>query len=1174
MPDRDKKQLRIEPWNYDVQEAKRRIKTAERIIHLRKLLDSLLGNISNEERNSIYFDILFIKILADNNFIKLQTSINLNREEFISALETINNKYGQILSPLLSGLSEDQVYKILRELQRFDFTDLEIGKDDKKGVIKVDNDLEFIIFGKRIGVRQIEHKFLECLGINKKSRIFCEDFELELFSYLFFMNTFPEKIAFTCSTDILKKSVIFGLLYKFTQKIDFIFNIVSFSNSLKIQDYDIIILRDESLLAESKLDTDENIKIVISNLKNCFMVNQFIKNTINKFGVIYNIDYQKFDENGNEKRMNGLIIQKYFNHRSGLLNALDKMKLNSLENKKAANLNKNILSLTINCLYSSDSGNPVYSGGLKPEDNQSKQIESLHVHDINKLVNVDKLLLEEIDTLFDYLRFDDIDDLEKMKKYQNSSINFDLRNRDLYCGVFELNLPRKQTVLDNDILHPLYYRREFNNQRKALTDEKYRISEEIIDTILFGKEYDETKECSDSMFMDKDNYTPVLNSDSIRFGNFPDLTKVLFVNRRNVQTVSSGLIKEDDILISFKRPEKTTKTRLAWCIAPKVLDGALPGKDIIAIRLDTLTVSPFQYIEFLNLIASTGISSQISELISLNSDEYKFEDSYGNFLRSFFLGLPFPLKMKECLEATSWMKKKICDTYFGLLSFQHNDLNELFQNLLKGLETDKSFDCYPASYLWQKAYLELLWEYNKKPERIILISDHNSEEYKKLLLEYFSSLEVFINDIPFNNRNFKSVIKDFFAKKIDLIRSTSIAGFPKNAITIICCDNLPLLSYYYENIRNLSSLKSVYFIYSKVQETQEIFDEEYDKILKFFNERHIDIVDRIKLEDMKLFLRNPFQIEKKFLASLLNYHEVTVNESNQARLYSMLSNILKEYADHIISHHSYYDQSAFFFLESNHFANKAMELKTEENKNLAKKAEWEQIIDQLAHSLNTNIGAAKNSIRMLVETLSEKAKKDLATRSDKYLTEVADLVELTLNSVKVNVEENITLRNLSSIIHEQIEVIKEGIETLKFSGIQHKINVRNMNPILELDDTIMLETYIRAAELIIKDLLKNAFTNTGQENPFVKIKTMQKDDEYFILQIENNKAISHQWAKRINEGIEDENLRMSKTQAVGMKVVRKWNEKLRWSINVAADEINNFTTTTLTIPVKWKNSKY
>lgn len=1174
MPDKEKEQLRIEPWNYDLQEAKRRLRTSERIVHLKKLIETILPNSADEERESIYFDILFIKILSDYGYVRLQTTINLNTEEFLSCINSINKKYNNILSPKLTTLTEDHIFRILRELQRFDFSDLDIGRDQKKGFVVLDNDLEFIIFGKKYGVRLIESKLFECLGLNKKSRIFCNTMEMELFSFLFFTSILPENITLCNSYDNVKKAVIFGLLYKFINKVDNLFNIITISDEIKLSSHDILILNDETILENNSLETEENIKLIISNFKNSFLTNKTVNNILTKFGVIYNIDYPVINEHGNIERHNGLLAQKYFNHRSGLLNALDKMKLKTLEKKKSQNLSKNILSLTINYITATDNGNYYYFGGLKKEDVQIKQMDGLKVENIERQYTPEKLLLDEVDTLFDYLRFDNLEAVQKIKKFQNGCISFDLRNNRFYEGVFELNLPTKQDILNNNILHPFFYRREFLKQRNLIEEEKHSASDEIIDTILFGKEYHNTVSYQDNLFLDKNEYIAVVNSETIRFGNFPDITKVVFAERKTIALMNMNLIKENDILMSFKNPDNNHRVKIAWCIAPKILDGALLGKNTIAIRPDSITVSPFQYVEFLNLLSTTGLLSQISEIINLSDSGLDFEKYFSEFIRSYFLNVPFPHKIKDCFEGTSWLKKKVSDTYFGLLTNDHRDINELFQSILKGTDAEKGINCYPAASLWQKAYLTLLWEYNKKPEKIIMISNHNANSYKDLLLNYFSSLDIYIEDVITKNKNLKNTIRDFFSSHIESVTSSVIQGDFKNCIFLIFCDNVNLLSYYYENIKNITGIKSIYFVYTKESATEEIFDEEYDKILKFFETKQIEIKDRVKLVDIQLFLRNPFHIEKKFLSSLLNYKELTVTDNNRAQLFSQLSNILKEYADHIISHHNYYDQSAFFFLESNHFANKAMELKIAENISLAKKAEWEIIIDQLAHSLNTNIGAARNSIRMLADSLNEKNKQDLANKSDKYLTEVADLVELTLSSLKVDVAKNVSNSNLSQIIEYQINVIREGIDTLRFSNINHKMNVKNMIPVLELDNTIMLQTYIRAAELIIKDLLKNAFRNTNQEKPFVKIKTFLTDDETCILSIENNISMSPEWVKRINDDVETDELKISKTQAVGMKVVRKWNEKLFWKMNVAADEVNNFTITTLTIPVKWKNSEF
>ena len=334
-------------------------------------------------------------------------------------------------------------------------------------------------------------------------------------------------------------------------------------------------------------------------------------------------------------------------------------------------------------------------------------------------------------------------------------------------------------------------------------------------------------------------------------------------------------------------------------------------------------------------------------------------------------------------------------------------------------------------------------------------------------------------------------------------------------------------------------------------------------------------------------------MEKKFLSSLFIYSELSINTANRYNFFSRFSNLLKEYADKIISYQKYHGQSAFFFLESNHFAKKAMEIKIEENKDLAKKAEWETLIDQLAHSLNTNIGASKNSISLINSHLKnkndiEKYIPDISRfekfmqdrqifkyidRSMNYLNEVSDLIDLFLSNIK-DISKNIGTINLSDIIHEQVRLIKDGIDTLRFSNLTHKNNVKNLKPIFELDDTITIETSKRISALIIKDLLKNSFVNTNQDSPFVKIKTMMIDNNYCLLQIENNKVISEEWEKLVNENIEDQSIKMSKSQHLGIKVILRCNERLNWNMKVYPDRINNFTTTNVFIPIKWKSLKF
>jgi light-regulated signal transduction histidine kinase (bacteriophytochrome) len=238
---------------------------------------------------------------------------------------------------------------------------------------------------------------------------------------------------------------------------------------------------------------------------------------------------------------------------------------------------------------------------------------------------------------------------------------------------------------------------------------------------------------------------------------------------------------------------------------------------------------------------------------------------------------------------------------------------------------------------------------------------------------------------------------------------------------------------------------------------------------------------------------------------------------------------------------------------------------------LEKKAEWEKVIDELAHSLNTNLGATRDSINSIILEASDPNIIQHSSDAEHYLRESAELVDLTLDSLKVDInQDNLSKILLSDIIESQLNIIKKGLNTLRFSTHKHLENVKKMNIPISFDSSIKIETYSTAANLIIKDLIKNAFLNTDSENPQVTITTKRIDPDTCLLIITNNKAISKEWADWINFDTEQEEIRMSKSRRVGMRVVKRWKPKLKWQIFVSYDQNDNLTTTTVTIPLLWK----
>jgi hypothetical protein len=541
----------------------------------------------------------------------------------------------------------------------------------------------------------------------------------------------------------------------------------------------------------------------------------------------------------------------------------------------------------------------------------------------------------------------------------------------------------------------------------------------------------------------------------------------------------------------------------------------------------------------------------------------------------------------------SSLKKEIIDLYYTLYGKDFKQLNYFFYKYIFGLkeiwkeeENDNGIISIPNISIWQQEYLDILKKVNDKPCRLFfLINDTNIPDLIQKRLPEFE--HILINDspqkqyhIPLSDLNFKASSiyfrEDIYIRNKPIHSINEIKNISKQVIIIIENEKLFRDSRNFEFISFLS--KNNLIIPIILIEKEDEINNSYSNLVSEYNPIVQNIYSAFLPPEKRddIIFKNLNNNDCTIFDNLLTFNPVLFENIKDEDLFFRFSELLKRYADSLSISKNYNLDRYFFLSESFRYQKKSRDIISENVKVLEKKAEWEKVIDELAHSLNTNIGAARNSIYAISSWIKKKGIPDNeadteiqqnTTDTDYYITEAAELVDLTLDSLKVDINEsNLEKISLSEIINSQIKVILAGIHTLRFSTTKHLNNVKNMIIDNNLDNSLYITTYVTAARLIIKDLLKNAILNTNHDAPKVSVDSRKLNDENCIINITNNIAISKEWADWINHDIEKKEIRMSKSRRVGMRVVKRWKPKLKWQIIVSSNEELKTTITTITIP--------
>lgn len=222
---------------------------------------------------------------------------------------------------------------------------------------------------------------------------------------------------------------------------------------------------------------------------------------------------------------------------------------------------------------------------------------------------------------------------------------------------------------------------------------------------------------------------------------------------------------------------------------------------------------------------------------------------------------------------------------------------------------------------------------------------------------------------------------------------------------------------------------------------------------------------------------------------------------------------------------------------------------------------WEKIVDEIAHSINTDVFIAVNSLSKFLD--NPKIKK--AYHHTNQIREITNLLMWYIKRNELELSGEMAELNPAQIINEQIDLVKEGISTLRISSDDHHDNLTKMEVTKIESDVIILVTkeIKESIPLILKDFVRNAYKNTDEDDPRVSY-SIESDEENVILKITNNRVVSREYADWFNGVSANEPETISKSFKVGLRVIKIWVNLL----DIKAELIPGHETGTTTAVIK------
>lgn len=225
---------------------------------------------------------------------------------------------------------------------------------------------------------------------------------------------------------------------------------------------------------------------------------------------------------------------------------------------------------------------------------------------------------------------------------------------------------------------------------------------------------------------------------------------------------------------------------------------------------------------------------------------------------------------------------------------------------------------------------------------------------------------------------------------------------------------------------------------------------------------------------------------------------------------------------------------------------------------------WERIVDELAHSINTDVYVAVSAMSKFLD--NPKIKK--ASYHTRQIRDLTNLLMLYLKRNDITYSGEFTSVDIPEIVNSQLTLIKDGISTLRISSDEHEEALLKLEVPIVINGNCSIEItseFIEAVPLVIKDLVRNSLKHTTEENPRVEI-SITGFENMVELRIENNGRISEKLADWFNKGSTEDPVDMSKSSKVGLRVVKKWVDLLKIDTKYQTNESDDRTAVSIKFP--------
>lgn len=225
---------------------------------------------------------------------------------------------------------------------------------------------------------------------------------------------------------------------------------------------------------------------------------------------------------------------------------------------------------------------------------------------------------------------------------------------------------------------------------------------------------------------------------------------------------------------------------------------------------------------------------------------------------------------------------------------------------------------------------------------------------------------------------------------------------------------------------------------------------------------------------------------------------------------------------------------------------------------------WQRIVDEMAHSINTDVYIAVSNL----EKHKDLPRIQKAFYHTKQIRDLTNLLMWYIKRNELEISGEMKIINIADVIETQKEAIKEGISTLRLSSDEHQENLRKLEIPIEVEGNVEIslnKEISDAVTLILKDIVRNALKNTEEVNPEVKIKLIGTV-ENVTVEVWNNEAISEDYASWFNNETTNEPQNISKSFKVGLRVIKMWIDLLKIKAKLIPDYESNSTKARIIFP--------